>query len=105
MLPSSLRWSLRLWWAAPSRVLLVLFVSTGVLVAGRLAYARPSLQEPTSLIVFSNNAEGDHDIYVMQPNGSNVEQLTIDPDVPVADEQPVWSPDQSKIAYASTQNG
>ena len=42
------------------------------------------------------------DIYVMNANGTGVTRLTDDP---APDEYPAWSPDRSKIAFASNRDG
>ena len=49
--------------------------------------------------------EGDGDIYVMHADGSNQAKLTNAPDNSVSNRNPAWSPDSSKIAFASNRNG
>jgi len=52
-------------------------------------------------IVFVTNSETaaiNYDIYAMKADGSGVIRLT---DNPASDTQPAWSPDKSKIAFAS----
>ncbi|PKL35071.1 MAG: hypothetical protein CVV44_23380 [Spirochaetae bacterium HGW-Spirochaetae-1] len=52
-------------------------------------------------IVFVTNSETaaiNYDIYAMKADGSGVIRLT---DNPASDMQPAWSPDKSKIAFAS----
>jgi Tol biopolymer transport system component len=44
------------------------------------------------------DSDGDAEIFVMDPDGSNVTQLTSNA---VGDVQPAWSPDGTKIAFAS----
>ena len=49
-------------------------------------------------IAFSSDRDGDFDIYVMNVDGTEVEQLTDDPG---RDVEPDWSPDGSRIVFAS----
>jgi len=46
-----------------------------------------------SKIVFETDRDGDHEIYVMNADGSNQVNLTNNP---ALDAAPVWSPDGSK---------
>ena len=47
-------------------------------------------------IAFAVDMQGNHDIYVINPDGSGLKQLTNNPG---ADWFPAWSPDGKKIAY------
>src|SRR5882672_4246069 len=49
-------------------------------------------------IAFASSRDTNPEIYVMDPNGSNVVRLTHDS---AADGQPAWSPDGTKIAFQS----
>jgi Tol biopolymer transport system component len=61
-------------------------------------------------IAFASNADGnadeDYDIYTMEPDGSNIVQLTGTSSSEVAyDSQPRWSPDGNQIAFVSNREG
>jgi Tol biopolymer transport system component len=64
-----------------------------------IAKASPS---PEGKIAFSSMLDGDREIYVMDPDGSNLVKLT---DNSACDVYPNWSPDGTKIAFASDRDG
>ena len=53
-------------------------------------------------IAFDSNRDGDYEIFVMDADGSHVQQLT---DNFVYDGEPVWSPDGKRIAFDSDRYG
>ena len=55
-----------------------------------------------SRIVFTSTRDGDAEIYVMNPDGTNQTRLTTSPG---DDDHPTWSPDGSKIAFSSYRSG
>ena len=52
-------------------------------------------------IAFSNDRDGDREIFVMDADGTNVRQLTTNNDSPVG---LAWSPDGKQIAFSSFRN-
>jgi Tol biopolymer transport system component len=55
-----------------------------------------------ALIAFSTDRDGDYEIYAMTADGKKQTRLTNDPGF---DLSPAWSPDRTKIAFASFPNG
>ena len=91
-----------------SRFLLVLTVCVLTVVAfSAMLWPRPS---PSSAafpgangkIAFTRWLDGDTDIYVMNPDGSGQTRIT---DQSGMDWMPAWSPDGSKIVFATTRHG
>ena len=84
---------------------LVSFIGLTVLLLSGELWLRNGLAFSTNRIVFSFDAKpDDHDIeiYVMDADGGNRENLT---NHPAYDVDPDWSPDRTKIAFASNRNG
>lgn len=70
----------------------------------------PAWSADGTKIAFSSTRDDPHgDIYSMSANGANVTRLTTngsgDPGVLSSDETPSWSPDGSKLAFASIRDG
>ena len=79
--------------------LIVLVVVTVAFTTTAGGWQRDRLYPPpTGKIVFHSNRDGQFDIYVMEPDGTEVTRLT---DAPRSDMNPSWSPDGTKIAYES----
>jgi Tol biopolymer transport system component/S1-C subfamily serine protease len=55
-----------------------------------------------SLIAFASDRTGNYDVYVMQPDGTNVQNLT---QHPAKDGDPSWSPDRRYLAFDSDRGG
>ena len=67
-----------------------------------LSLTTASFAQPQGKIVFQSDRDGDRDIYVMNPDGSDLIQLTHNE---TNDYFPVWSPDGSQIAFYSIRDG
>ena len=56
----------------------------------------------SGLVAFSSNRDGDWEIFVMNPDGTNLRQLTHNHRY---DRDPSWSPDGAQIAFTSSRDG
>ena len=56
----------------------------------------------SGLMAFSSNRDGDWEIFVMNPDGTNLRQLTHNHRY---DRDPSWSPDGAQIAFTSSRDG
>lgn len=59
-------------------------------------------KEQTSKIAFVSRRDGNDEIYLVNPNGSHLENITNDPS---SDTFPAWSPDGKTIAFQSDRDG
>lgn len=87
-------------------VLVAISIPLGIGLMSGLKKGTPT-PEPTPMggggrIVFVSEREGNPDIYVMAPDGTNVTRLTDDP---ANDLDPAWSPDRQQIAFVSDREG
>ena len=53
-------------------------------------------------IAFASNRDGDYEIFVMNPDGSDQQQITHNE---ADDEHPGWSPDSARMVFASDRDG
>jgi hypothetical protein len=73
------------------------------LTGGALIDFYPAWSPDGKRIAFwSNRADGNGDVFVMNADGSGVTRLTVNSGVD--DEEPAWSPDGARIAFASTRD-
>ena len=80
---------------------LVLFVGLTVMLLCAELWLIRGLAAQESRIVFSNLAFDNWEIYVMDDDGGNRENLS---NHPVDDQDPDWSPDGTKIAFVSNRD-
>ena len=80
---------------------LVSFIGLTVMLVSGEMWLRHALAAQGPRIVFSNLVFDNFEIYVMDADGGNRENLT---NHPVDDMDPDWSPDGTKIAFVSDRN-
>ena len=80
----------------------ILFAILCVCVTSEELWLRNALASNTARVVFTSLRDGNLEIYVMDANGGNQENLT---NHPAYDAQPDWSPDGTKIAFVSGRDG
>jgi Tol biopolymer transport system component len=59
-------------------------------------------EEPQGKIAFASDRTGNFEIYVMNPDGGGIVQVT---DNPAEDLNPTWSPDGERLAFVSNRDG
>lgn len=57
---------------------------------------------PDSLIAFVTDRDGNNEIYVMRPDGTEARNVTSNK---AADDQPSWAPDGNRIVFVSDRDG
>ena len=80
----------------------LLFAGLCVYLTSEELWLKNALASNTSRIAFTFSKPGDTEIYVMDADGGNQENLT---NHPADDRQPDWSPEGTKIAFVSSRDG
>lgn len=90
----------------PRGATLVLLV-VGLAVVVSLVHVQEATQAELSQgkIVFDSDRNGKQEIYVMDPDGSNVQRLTHTPGEGKISGYAEWSPNRKKIAFVSNRDG
>ena len=81
---------------------LILFSVLCICLMGENLWLKNGHASNTGRIVFTSYRDGNFEIYVMDADGGNQENLT---NHPAYDYYPDWSPDGRKIAFASSRDG
>ena len=79
----------------------LLFSGLCICLTSEELWLKNALASNTGRIVFTSRRDGNNEIYVMDADGGNQENLT---NHPAYDADPDWSPDGTKIAFVSDRN-
>lgn len=85
----------------PVRCVIGVFLLSGVLAGCTYTGSGAVSKHHYEKIVFANTCSGNYEIYTMNPDGSEVAQITSDG---TDNREPDWSPNGSQIVFKSTRN-
>ena len=80
----------------------ILFAGLCVFLTSEELWLRQELAAQKSRVVFTSRRDANNEIYVMDADGGNQENLTNNP---AYDADPDWSPDGTKITFVSSRDG
>ena len=80
----------------------LLFAGLCVCLTSEEPWLKNALASNTGRIAFTSSRDGNAEIYVMDADGGNQENLTNHPE---HDADPDWSPDGAKIAFLPWRDG
>ncbi len=80
----------------------LLFAGLCICLTSEELWLKNALASNTGRVVFTSVRDGNFEIYVMDADGGNQENLT---NHPAYDYHPDWSPDRTKIAFTSDRSG
>jgi TolB protein len=63
---------------------------------------RPQWSPDGKWLAFTSNRDGNYEIYLMRPDGTELRNLT---QHPALDDHAAWFPDGSGLAFVSTRDG
>src|SRR5689334_14377693 len=86
-----------------SRMARRLVVAATVVVCAAVAStAQAAFPGANGKIAFDSDVDGNNEIYVVNPDGTDLTRLTTNP---ASDTDAAWSPDGSKIVFVSDRDG